>query len=313
VIAITNPVVRACHAALLAPYETIEMGDGEAHKTLETVDRLAGELVARGADRDTFILGVGGGIACDVAGFVASIFMRGCPFGFVPTTLLAQVDASVGGKNGVNYRGFKNMLGVFAQPRVVLCDPGLLRTLDPRVYAAGFAEIVKAAMIADASLFEYLERHAGEAARQDAGVLERVVSVSIKIKAAIVAADERERGARRLLNLGHTFAHAIEKCSRLSHGEAVSVGLCMASRLSVRLGLMSEAERERVTGLLAALSLPARVEVPLPELFAATRADKKKSGDRLHVILPVGIGRSEARVLPFAELERLFTGLNGEV
>jgi 3-dehydroquinate synthase len=310
VIVITNPVVRACYERYLEPYDVIEIGDGEACKTLDTVDYITGKLIEFEADRETFLLGFGGGIVCDVTGFAASIFMRGCPFGFVSTTLLSQVDASVGGKNGVNYRGFKNMLGVFSQPRFVLCDPSLLRTLSSREYVAGFAEIVKAAMIASAPLFDYLERERERASRREAGVIEHLVCESIKIKAAIVAGDERERGNRRLLNLGHTFAHAIEKCSSLSHGEAVSVGLCMASRLAVRLGLMSDAARERVERLLAGLQLPVEVDVPLPALLAATRADKKRSGELLHLILPVGIGGCEARALPFEELERLVTGVN---
>jgi 3-dehydroquinate synthase len=305
VIVITNPVVRALHGHLFPSREVIEIGDGEEYKTLETVDRVAGRLIELGADRETFILGFGGGIACDVAGFVASIFMRGCPFGFVPTTLLAQADASVGGKNGVNYRGYKNMLGTFGQPRLVLCDPSLPLTLPPRDYAAGFAEIVKAAIIANAPLFAYLEGAVDRALQRDEALIEHATLEAIKVKVAIVAADERERGERRLLNLGHTFAHAIEKRAGISHGEAVSVGLCMVSRLAVRLGMMDETARARVEALLARLGLPVTVDIPARELLAVTRADKKRDGDAIHLVLPVAIGRCETRLFTFEALERL--------
>ncbi|MDR2129682.1 MAG: 3-dehydroquinate synthase [Odoribacteraceae bacterium] len=305
VIVITNPVVRSLHGGMFPTGDIIEIGDGEEYKTLETIDFITEKLIALEADRDTFLLGIGGGIVCDITGFMASIFMRGCAFGFIPTTLLAQVDASVGGKNGVNFRRYKNMLGLFAQPRVVLCDPALLYTLPSRVYAAGFAEVVKAAMIASASLFGDLEGALERIVRREETFLAHVVWEAIQIKAAIVARDERERGERRLLNLGHTFAHAIEKSSCLSHGEAVSVGLCMASRLSVRLGLMSEAERERVTNLLASLDLPVKVDIPCSALLSIMRADKKKSGDSIYLILPVGIGRCEMRLITFADLRQL--------
>ncbi|MDR2414846.1 MAG: 3-dehydroquinate synthase [Odoribacteraceae bacterium] len=305
VIIITNAVVRALHGKLFPPGEVIEIGDGEHYKTLETIDYIAGKLVELEADRDTFILGVGGGIVCDVTGFIASIFMRGCAFGLVPTTLLAQVDAAVGGKNGVNHRGFKNMLGVFNQPRLVACDPLFSRTLPLQEYVAGFAEIVKAAMIADASLFRYLEEHVEQALERQEDFLQHVVRESIRIKANIVAGDERERGDRRLLNLGHTFAHAIEKCAAFSHGQAVSAGLCIAARLSVRLGLASEEDRQRVTRLLERLGLPVTTEIPLTMLLAAARADKKKSGEAIYFVFPVGIGRCEARLLSFTRLEEL--------
>ncbi|MDR0544447.1 MAG: 3-dehydroquinate synthase [Odoribacteraceae bacterium] len=304
-IVITNPLVSSLYQGLFPTADVIKIGDGEAYKTLDTIDYIAGRLIEIGADRDSFILGIGGGVVCDVAGFAASIYMRGCPFGFVPTTLLAQVDASVGGKNGVNRGGFKNMLGAFNQPRVVLCDPLFLQTLPAGHYAAGFAEIVKAAMIADGALFEYLRENIDRARARDGKFLERVIRDSILIKARVVAEDERERGNRRLLNLGHTFAHAIEKRAALPHGQAVSVGVCIASRLSLHLGLMTGAEVQRVIELLALLGLPTTTDIPLRDLLAFARADKKKSGDALHLILPVGIGACEARLLSFAQLEEL--------
>ncbi|MDR0687566.1 MAG: 3-dehydroquinate synthase [Prevotellaceae bacterium] len=305
VVVITDSNVRRHYGALCGAFPTITIEAGEPHKTLATIDYITSELVRLEADRKTFILGVGGGIVCDVAGFAASVFMRGLPFGFVSTSLLSQVDASVGGKNGVNYRGYKNMLGVFAQPQLVVCDPLSMATLPQKEFVAGFAEIVKAAMIASATLFDYVEKNAEKALRKDPQTLEHMVYKSVKIKADIVAVDEREQGERRKLNLGHTFAHAIEKNTTLSHGEAVSVGLCKASQVAVTLGLMSADELQRVENILQRLALPTTVTIPGAELYAAMRKDKKKSGDAIHLVLPVGIGRCEIREVSLATLSSL--------
>ncbi|MDR3187858.1 MAG: 3-dehydroquinate synthase [Prevotellaceae bacterium] len=307
VIIITDGNVRRHYSALCDAFPTIEIGLGEPNKTLATIDHVTSELVRLEADRRTFILGVGGGIVCDVAGFAASVFMRGLPFGFVSTSLLSQVDASVGGKNGVNHKGYKNMLGVFAQPQLVICDPQSMSTLPQRELVAGFAEIVKAAMIADASLFAYLEENAEKALQKDPQTLEHLVYEAVKIKADIVAVDEREQGERRKLNLGHTFAHAIEKNTALTHGEAVSVGLCKVAQLAVMLNLMSAGEQKRVESILQRLTLPTTVDVPTPALCAAMRKDKKKSGEAIHVVLPVGIGRCEVREMAFAALSYLLS------
>ncbi|MDR3366131.1 MAG: 3-dehydroquinate synthase [Prevotellaceae bacterium] len=313
VVVITDSNVRRRYGELCNAYPTIEIEPGEPHKTLATIDHITSELVRLEADRKTFVLGVGGGIVCDVAGFAASIFMRGLPFGFVSTTLLSQVDASVGGKNGVNYKGYKNMLGVFAQPQLVICDLQSLTTLPQSEFVAGFAEIVKAAMIANASLFDYVEENAEKALQKDLPTLEHLVYEAVKIKADIVAVDEREQGERRKLNLGHTFAHAIEKNTALTHGEAVSVGLCKASQLSVVLGLMSVGEQKRVENILQRLTLPTAVDVPNSALCAAMRKDKKKSGDDIHVVLPVGIGRCEVREMALAALGYLMAVNRAEV
>jgi 3-dehydroquinate synthase len=309
VVIITEANVRKHFGALCCAYPTIEIQGGEQHKTLQTVEYITSQLLDFNADRNTFLLGVGGGIVCDITGFVASIFMRGCKFCFVSTTLLSQVDASVGGKNGVNYEGYKNMLGVFAQPQFVICDPQSLSTLPQREFVAGFSEVVKAAMIANAALFDFIEENAENALQKNTETLQHVVYEAVQIKAAIVAIDEREQGERRKLNLGHTFAHAIEKNSTLMHGEAVSVGLCLASQVSVSLGLMKNVELERVKKLLASLQLPTATAIPYPALFSAMLKDKKKSGDSLHLILPVGIGSCEVREVKLKELESIVNSL----
>lgn len=295
VIVITEECIIMHYRRYFDRYNIIEIEGGEEHKTLTAISRIVTQLMESGADRDSFLLGVGGGIVCDMTGFAASVYMRGCRFGFVPTTLLAQVDASVGGKNGVNHEGYKNMLGVFRQPEFVLCIPEVFRTLPQREFAAGFAEIVKVAMLADSGLFQYLERHAEAVLERDAEVLEQLIYRAVKIKAAIVERDERERGERRLLNLGHTFAHAIEKNVSMMHGEAVSIGLCMAACFSRQLGEMSEAEVHRIERLLERLTLPTSLDIPRFKLIRAMKRDKKKEGEFIHWVIPLRIGTCEVR------------------
>ena len=307
-VTLTDCEVRRCHPSLFAPDATLTVGRGEESKTLDTVASLYRRLMERGADRTSFIIGIGGGIVTDVAGFAAATYMRGLRFGFVPTTLLAQVDASVGGKNGVNVDGYKNMVGTFAQPQFVICDVALLRTLPDREFRAGLAEALKAGIIADPELFALLERNDFAALRRDEVLLEEVVYRALKVKADIVARDEREAGDRRLLNLGHTLAHAIEKCrpSQLNHGEAVAVGTVMVSRAAVRMGLLAEAECRRIESALAGLGFSLSVPAGLDELLPAVARDKKSSGDAVGLVLPEAIGRCSSRLTPRSELTELF-------
>ena len=237
-------------------YPVISITGGEENKTLQTIHELTSRLLELEADRDTFLLGIGGGIVCDITGFIASIYMQGCSFGLVPTTLLAQVDAGIGGKNGVNYNGYKNILGVIRQPEFVFCAINMLSTLPRQIFLAGFSEIVKVAVLADPRLFAYLELHAEMARIQEPQILETIIYNVIKIKAAIVNQDEKETGTRRLLNLGHTFAHAMEKNSHLSHGEAVNIGLCMISRHSCQQGLLPQEDLSRIKRLLERFARP---------------------------------------------------------
>lgn len=298
VVVVTDAAIDRLHPSLVAPFEKILIGQGETIKTLRTVEQIHRRLIELGADRRTFVLGVGGGIVTDVAGFAASTYMRGVPFGFVSTTLLGQVDASVGGKNGVNVGGYKNMAGTFTQPRFVICDPALLATLSDREFRAGLAEAVKAAVIGDRALFERLEGVSFEALRGDLPLLTEVIAAAIRVKAAIVGRDEREAGERRLLNLGHTLAHAIEKCSQaMNHGEAVAVGLRLMAAASVRLGLLAAEEDARIGGLLERLGFTLTPPVPVTRLLREAGRDKKSEGDALHAVLPVAIGRCEVRTV----------------
>jgi len=283
--------------------DVVTIGTGEAIKTLDTVRDIYARLISSGADRSAFIVGVGGGIVCDIAGFAASTFLRGVRFGFVATTLLAQVDASVGGKNGVNYEGYKNMVGLFHQPEFVICDPELLKTLPRKEISCGLAEIVKHAAIADADLFAYLEKNAEDILALDRRAIEKLVRVSVRIKSAIVSRDETEKGMRRLLNFGHTFGHAIEKVAGVPHGEAVSMGMVIASALSVQKGLLSAQEDQRLRAVLNNLKLPTRIAENSSKITEAIAKDKKRAGDRIHFVLLNGIGTARVDQLSMKEIE----------
>ena len=286
----------------------ITIGTGEEIKTLDTVQEIYARLLSIQADRSAFIVGVGGGIVCDIAGFAASTFLRGVRFGFVATSLLAQVDASVGGKNGVNFEGYKNMVGLFHQPEFVICDPESLKTLPAREISCGLAEIVKHGAIADADLFAYLEQNAEDILALDSRAIQKLVRASVRIKSAIVSRDETEKGERRLLNFGHTFGHAIEKVTGVSHGEAVSMGMVIASALSVKKGLLSTQEYQRLQAVLKNLKLPTRREAEPQKILDAIGRDKKRAGDRIHFVLLNGIGNARVAQITLEELRDTLNG-----
>ena len=307
VIVITDANVHRCHGAIIDRFEKIVIGMGETNKALHTIEKIYHELIELQADRECFILGFGGGIVTDVAGFAASTYMRGVGFGFVPTTLLAQVDASVGGKNGVNVEGFKNLAGVFNQPDFVICDPALLKSLPEREFCAGMAEVIKAGIIADPALFGLFECHTSADFQRDNTLLARAVSAAVRVKAAIVEADERENGVRRLLNLGHTFAHAIEKnSSDFLHGEAVAIGLAMAADLSVTLGLLAPQTAAGIRQAIARMHLPLESDIDSKRVLKALKLDKKRHADAIHFVLIKEIGDCTIRQILLTELEEMF-------
>jgi 3-dehydroquinate synthase len=271
---------------------------GEQTKCADSVDALWNQLLDVGADRKSVVVAVGGGVVGDLAGFVAATFARGLAFVQVPTTLLAQVDSSVGGKVGINLAGAKNMVGAFWQPSGVLIDTSVLATLPDREYRAGLAEVVKYGVILDAPFFEYLEGRAAQLIARDPPTLEHVVTRCCQLKAQVVAGDEREEtGLRSVLNYGHTFCHALETVTgygSLLHGEAVSIGMLCASRLAERLGRVDRAFTHRQHRLLAALGLP--VEFPAvdhDQIIAAMAHDKKVEHGRLRFVLPTQMGHVE--------------------
>lgn len=303
----TDRTVQERFPHLMEGYPTLIVGQGERAKNLSEATKLYPELMRLEVDRSWWVVAVGGGVVCDLAGFVASTYMRGLNFGFVPTTLLAQVDASVGGKNGVNVRGYKNMVGCFSQPNFVICDSTLLLGLPPRERRAGMAEVIKAAIIGDKELFDDLafspiDRHTGYR-RYD-----RVVRAAIEVKASIVQRDEKEQGERKLLNLGHTFGHAIEKrLPTMNHGEAVAVGIIIACRISEKLGLLSAEEGALIARVIGQAGLPLGVPPYLcNKLLTAMRKDKKRAGDKISVILPKRIGECVIYPMSYEELTELF-------
>ena len=302
---ITDAVVGEYYRDRFPSYETIEIGTGEKIKTLDTVQDIYRKLMDLETDRSTFLIGIGGGIVCDVTGFVASTYMRGIEFGFVSTTLLSQVDASVGGKNGVNFLGYKNMIGVFNQPEFVLCDLDLLKTLPEKEILCGIAEIVKHGAIGDADLFAFIEDHCEEILSLDTRVIERLVYDSVVLKSSIVNRDEREKGERRILNFGHTFGHALEKATGVPHGVAVSMGMRIASRLSVERGNLSRDGERRIDRLLRKLKLPTSLEFDREKVFEAVRKDKKKSGDSIDFVLLREIGSAEVEKMRVEDLVKV--------
>jgi 3-dehydroquinate synthase len=271
---------------------------GEASKSLTQAERLWNELLALRADRTSVIVAVGGGVVVDLAGFVAASFARGLNFFQVPTTLLAQVDSSVGGKTGINLPSAKNIVGAFWQPRGVLIDLDVLATLPEREYRSGLAEVVKYGVILDESFFAYLEQHADAIAARDAAALEHVIARSCRLKADVVEQDERElTGQRAVLNYGHTFCHAIETVSGYGtylHGEAVAIGMVCASRLAELLGRIGPDVTERQQALLARLGLPTVVSgLDHEALVGAMQRDKKVAHGRLRFVLPSRLGHVE--------------------
>ncbi len=277
---------------------TVELPDGEAHKTLGSVGRILDALAAGGAARDTSVIALGGGVVGDVAGFAAACYMRGLPFVQVPTTLLAQVDSSVGGKTGVNHERGKNLIGAFHQPRLVVVDTDTLDTLPDRELRAGLAEVIKHGAIADEAFFAWLEEHMPRLLARDPQALAHAIRRCCEIKAAVVAEDEREQGRRAILNFGHTFGHAIERTAGYGewlHGEAVAAGMVMAAELSA----IAAAERTRLARLIEAAGLPvAPPGVGAARLREAMSMDKKVAAGSLRFVLldRLGAARIESGV-----------------
>jgi 3-dehydroquinate synthase len=270
--------------------------DGESHKTLPNVARVLDVLVANRFARDCAVLALGGGVVGDLAGFAAACYQRGVAFVQVPTTLLAQVDSAVGGKTGVNHVGGKNLIGAFHQPALVVSDTATLTSLPPRELRAGLAEVIKYALICDADLFDWLDGHLEPLLSGEPAALAHVIRRSCEIKAAIVARDEREQGERALLNLGHTFGHAIESATAYRqwlHGEAVGAGLVMAADMSAQCGLLPAADAARVRHIVERTGLPVRIPGISPHAaLEHMRIDKKVLGGQLRLVLLRRLGEA---------------------
>jgi 3-dehydroquinate synthase len=302
VLVVTNTTVGPLYTPkltqALAPRRCVEvvLPDGEVHKTLANVSRMLDVLIANRFARDACVVALGGGVVGDMAGFAAACYQRGVSFVQVPTTLLAQVDSSVGGKTGVNHPGGKNLIGAFHQPAAVFADTDTLATLPDRELRAGLAEVIKYGLIVDREFFDWLESHAAELLARDTAALTHAIKRSCEIKADIVTRDEREQGERALLNLGHTFGHAIESATNYAtwlHGEAVGAGMLLAADVSQRLGWVNSADVARVERVLGLFGLRTDVR----SLSAATLAenmkiDKKVAAGRIRLVLLKAIGKS---------------------
>jgi 3-dehydroquinate synthase len=298
--------LRATLAGLGKHVTTVVLPDGEAHKNWQTLNSIFDALLEQHADRKTTLIALGGGVIGDMAGFAAACYMRGVPFIQVPTTLLAQVDSSVGGKTGINHPLGKNMIGAFYQPQAVIADIATLASLPRRELAAGIAEVIKTAAIADSAFFDWIEAHIDALNGCDAQALVQAVKRSCEIKAQVVAADEREGGLRAILNFGHTFGHAIEAglgYGEWLHGEAVGCGMVMAADLSVRLGHLDEATRLRIVRLIDAARLPSRAPALGADRYVELmQVDKKAEGGAIKFILLKRIGDTLITGAPDADV-----------
>ncbi len=305
-ILVADATVHSLHRSSFPEWPLLAVEPGETSKSLATVERLYRDLVRLEADRETVLIGIGGGVVCDIVGFAASTFLRGVPFGFVPTTLLAQVDAAIGGKNGVNLDGYKNLVGTFRQPEFVLCDHRFLSTLPAAELRNGFAEAVKAGAIGDARLFDFLSQNVGKIKSLDAAAIRTVITDAVNVKVSVVRRDETEKNLRRILNFGHTLGHALEKAYHLAHGEAVSIGMVREAELSVRKGFLQESDCGRLRSLLVALGLPVDLPVGSKDvLIDAMRKDKKRANDVIHMVFLHSIGRAVDMTMPVGDLEDL--------
>ncbi len=295
----------------LAPTSIFTLAGGEAGKTMAAVEQVADALVGHRADRRSVVVVVGGGVVGDIAGFAASIYMRGIRFVQVPTTLLAQVDSSVGGKTGVNHPLGKNLIGAFHQPSLVVADAGVLRSLPPRELSAGLAEVLKHGLLADADYFDAVEKDLPRLLACDAQAMAHAVARSCEIKAGVVGRDERESGERALLNLGHTFGHAIEALAGYGHwlhGEAVGCGLCLAADLSQRLGMLERSEVDRVKDAVSRARLPVRIPgLSKRDALQAMAGDKKAEAGSIRFVLLERIGKAIQRTVPADALDATLT------
>jgi 3-dehydroquinate synthase len=301
---VTNPTVGAFYLEPLSAslrsagvdVIPISVPDGEQHKNWETLNSIFDALLARRAERKTTLIALGGGVVGDLTGFAAATYLRGVPFIQIPTTLLAQVDSSVGGKTGINHPLGKNMIGAFYQPKLVLADTATLDTLPARELAAGLAEVIKYGLILDRSFFDWLEASMSKLVARDPAALAHAVRRSCELKAQVVGQDERESGARALLNLGHTFGHAIEaglSYGTWLHGEAVAAGSVLAARLSQRMGMLSQADVARILALLRRAQLPvAAPNLGVDRYLELMGLDKKVEGGKLRLILLRRIGEA---------------------
>ncbi len=302
-IIITDENVYNAHEKKFKGWSCIVLKPGEEYKVQATVDAVIGQLIEKEAGRQTTLIGVGGGVITDITGYVASVYMRGIPFGFVPTSLLAMVDASIGGKNGIDVGVLKNMVGIIRQPGFILYDMDFLRTLPQNEWENGFAEIIKHAAIKDAAMFRELEAGSYKKFQSGKKAISDLVQRNALIKTNVVQQDEFEKGDRRLLNFGHTLGHALENQYELSHGRAISIGMAYASVISQK--LIGFSKPGRVTGLLLKYDLPTFADFDKRKVFEVLKMDKKRERKEMNYVLLEKIGKGVVKSIPMKELEKM--------
>lgn len=302
VVIVTDDNIRRIYGNKFPEVPVFSVLPGEESKKLTVIEQLAEKMLDAGIDRNGFILAVGGGVVCDLAGFLASIYLRGVRCGYISSSLLSQVDASTGGKNGVNLGGTKNILGVIRQPEFVICDPAMLLTLSEEEYLSGLAEMIKTAVIGDEELFDLIEDNLDGIMDRDTNLLTALVGKSVKFKAAVVTKDEMETGLRRILNFGHTFGHAIEMQTKVRHGFAVAAGMELAADFSYAKGLIDLDAKERIIKLLERYRLLERYDIPADQIERLVMHDKKKAGNVIHFVFTAGIGKAVVEKISIAEV-----------
>jgi 3-dehydroquinate synthase len=299
---ITDDNVKQLYGSRFPKVPVFSLSPGERSKKLEVIEDMAGKLLDAGIDRTGFILAVGGGVVCDFAGFLASIYMRGIRCGYVSSTLLSQVDASTGGKNGVNLGDTKNILGTIRQPEFVICDPAMLQTLSEEEYLSGLAEMIKTAVIGDKELFELIESRSDDILSRNSDLLTMLVAKSVRFKGSVVSEDEKETGLRRILNFGHTYGHAIELQKAVKHGFAVAQGMEIATDFSFERGYISRNERERIIILLKRFKLIGKLELTDDQMENLVVHDKKKTGQHIYFVFIRGIGKAIVEKVPVGDV-----------
>ena len=306
-IIITDENVAVAQKRNLKSWKLITIAAGEVHKNQQTVNNIIEQLIKIGADRKSILIGVGGGVVTDITGFVAAIYMRGIQFAFVPTTILAMVDAAIGGKNGVDVGLYKNMIGLIRQPKLLLYDYSLLKTLPKEEWVNGFAEIIKHACIKDATMFAQLQQHKINHYRKDITALAALVKRNALLKTKVVQSDEFELGDRKLLNFGHTVGHAIENLYSIPHGHAVSIGIGVACQLSS--AIFGFKDTDSVTALLKQYGLPPAFDFDKKETIRILKSDKKKDNTNISFILLNRIGKATIHTISFDDLEKMIEAL----
>jgi len=300
---ITDNNVYKHHKEKMDGFRLIIIAAGEENKRQSTVDRIIEELLEMEVDKQSLIIGIGGGVVTDIAGYVASIFKRGVRLALVPTTILGMVDAAIGGKNGVDVRMYKNMVGTVYQPELILYDYSFLNTLPVKEWTNGFAEIIKHACIKDALLFNILDKYTLHEIQADGTLIASLIEQNVNIKMDVVTADEYEKADRKLLNFGHTIGHAIENLHKLPHGYAVSIGMVAACILSEKINGLHFRDAERVVKLLAKYHLPVDIETDYSKVFEVLKMDKKREGENMQFVLLNKIGEAEAKPVSMQYLQ----------